>query len=203
MKTTKSPGVASVDEYLSQLPPERRDVLAKLRQVVRNNLREGFEEGMQYGMIGYYVPHSLFPSGYHAKPSEPLPFVHIAAQKNHMAVYLMGLYGAAARESEFRDSWAKAGKKLDMGKSCIRFKSLEDLALDVLANAIRAVSVEQYISDYQKTLGAKVGNRPSKGTKIAKAQPKAKTTAKRVSANTLDVKPSNRETRPIARRERG
>lgn len=150
--------VVSVEDYLARLPEDRRETVAKVRQVLLENLNQGFEEGMQYGMIGYYVPHSLFPAGYHVKPSDPLPFAHIGSQKNHIAVYLMHLYGDPTREKTFREQWAKTGKKLDMGKSCIRFKRLEDLALDVLASAVRDISVEEYVARYQQTLS----DRPAK-----------------------------------------
>jgi Domain of unknown function (DU1801) len=146
---------ATVDEYLAQLPADRREAIATIRDVIRQNLDTDYEEGMQYGMIGYYVPHRIWPAGYHCDPKQPLPFAGLASQKNHLAVYLMCVYGNRDHESWFRTAWAKTGKKLDMGKSCIRFKKLEDAALDVIGEAIRRVPAAIYIAAYQALLGPK------------------------------------------------
>jgi hypothetical protein len=100
-------------------------------------------------MIGYYVPHKLYPPGYHCDPKQPLPFAGMASQKNHMSVHLMCLYMDSKRDKEFRAAWKKTGKKLDMGKACIRFKKLDDVALDVLGDAIKRVSVKDYIAQYE------------------------------------------------------
>jgi hypothetical protein len=137
----------SVKEYLAGLPEERRKTIEAVRKVIRKNLGRGYEEGMQYGMIGYYVPHKLYPPGYHCDPKQPLPFACLASQKNHMAVYLMTIYGED--ETWFRKEWAKTGKKLDMGKSCIRFKKLDDVPLDVIGKAIARVPVKEYIGYYE------------------------------------------------------
>src|SRR5262249_47787445 len=125
---------ASVDEYLASLPEERRATIEAVRKVIRANLDRRYEEGMSYGMIGYFVPHSVYPAGYHTDPKQPLPFAALASQKNYMALYLMSVYCECGEKSPggehaqwFRDEWAKTGKKLDMGKSCIRFKKLSDL----------------------------------------------------------------------------
>ena len=133
----------SVEQYLSELPEDRRNALRTIREVILQHLPTGYAEGMQYGMIGYFVPHSRYPAGYHCDPRQPLPFGGLASQKNHMAVYLMGLYGNSAAEKSFRAAWAKTGKKLDMGKCCIRFKRLEDLPLDVLGDTIASMSGRQ------------------------------------------------------------
>ncbi|MCC6130446.1 MAG: DUF1801 domain-containing protein, partial [Acidobacteria bacterium] len=122
----------TVDEYLASLPEDRRAALAAVRDVIRKNLDPSYEEGMQYGMIGYYVPHSVYPAGYHCDPKQPLPFAGLASQKGHMSLYLMCVYGDSEQEKWFREEWAKTGKKLDMGKSCVRFKKVEDLALGVI-----------------------------------------------------------------------
>src|SRR6478735_9509814 len=111
---------ATVDVYLAQLPADRREAIATIRDVIRKNLDADYEEGMQYGMIGYYVPHRIWPAGYHCDPKQPLPFAALASQKNHLAIYLMCVYGNRDHESWFRTAWARTGKKLDMGKSCIR-----------------------------------------------------------------------------------
>jgi Domain of unknown function (DU1801) len=138
----------SVDEYLASLPGDRRDAISAVRDVILNNLPEGYEEGMQYGMIGYYVPHSLYPSGYHCDPSQPLNMASLGNQKNHMALYLMSVYGSEPIRAWFQDQWAKTGKKLDMGKACLRFKKVDDLALDVIGQAIARVPVEKYVAAY-------------------------------------------------------
>ncbi|MGC4087989.1 MAG: MmcQ/YjbR family DNA-binding protein [Polyangiaceae bacterium] len=112
---------AGVAAYLAKLPPERRRALEACRQVILQNLDGDYEEGIQYGMIGYFVPHRVFPAGYHTDPKQPLPFAALASQKQHMAVYLNCVYVSGDAEQRFRERWAKTGKKLDMGKSCIRF----------------------------------------------------------------------------------
>src|SRR5688572_15482229 len=142
----------TVDDYLAELPDDRRAAIEAVRKVIRKNLPKGYEEGMQYGMIGYYLPHKLYPPGYHCDPKQPLPFAGLASQKNHMAVYLTCQYGDAKQEEWFRTAWAKTGKKLDMGKSCIRFKKVDDLALDVLGQAIARVPPAEYIKRYESAI---------------------------------------------------
>ena len=126
----------TVEQYLSELPEDRRKAIEAVRQVVLKNLDKDYEEGIQYGMIGYFVPHRVYPAGYHCDPKQPLPFASLASQKNHMALYLMCVYGESDHSKWFQQAWAKSGKKLDMGKSCIRFKKVDDLALDVIGEAI-------------------------------------------------------------------
>lgn len=149
---------ATVAEYLSSLPEDRRTAIARVRQVMLANLDKDYEEGMSYGMIGYYVPHRVFPAGYHCDPKQGLPFAALASQKNYMSLYLMGLYcgcvdgvNDTALVRWFREAWAKSGKKsLDMGKSCIRFKNIDDLALDVLGEAIHRMPAKVYVEHYTK-----------------------------------------------------
>ena len=142
----------TVDAYLAELPEERREAISSIRGVILKNLPNGYEEGMQWGMIGYYVPHSLYPAGYHCQPEEPLPVASLASQKNHMAFYGLGLYINEAQARWFVEEWKKAGKKLDMGKSCVRFKTLDDVAVDVIGRAIKRLPVEQYIEQYERQL---------------------------------------------------
>ena len=139
----------TVEQYLAELPEDRRAAIAAVRKVILKNLAKGFEEGMQYGMIGYFVPHRLYPAGYHCDPKQPLPFACLASHKNYMSFYAMSLYGSEPELKKFEAEWAKTGKKLDMGKSCIRFKKLDDLALDVIGAAIRRVTVKSYIEQYE------------------------------------------------------
>jgi hypothetical protein len=142
----------TVKEYLAELPAERRAAIQKVRGVILKNLGAGYAEGMQYGMIGYHVPHRVYPPGYHCDPTQPLPFAGLASQKNHMALYLMCIYGSPQHEDWFRKEWAKTGRKLDMGKSCIRFKKLEDLPLDVIGKAIARVPVRDFIEYYESAI---------------------------------------------------
>lgn len=164
----------TIDQYLQALPDDRRQALAAIRKVIRDNLDPDFEEGIQYGMIGYYVPHRVFPPGYHCDPKQPLPFASLASQKSHMALYLMCVYGDPKEEKFLRERWAKTGKKLDMGKSCIRFKKLDDVPLEVIGEVIRRTTAKAFIARYEAT-------RPEPKTKKA-APSKAKPAAKKAAA---------------------
>lgn len=144
----------SVEDYLASLPPDRYEAIRAIRQTILENLPAGYDEGMQYGMIGYFVPHSLYPPGYHCNPKEPLPFASLASQKNHMAIYLMCLYSDPKQLDWFEKAWKKTGKKLDMGKSCVRFKRLEDVPLEIIGKAINRVPVEEFLSFYETTLAS-------------------------------------------------
>lgn len=144
----------TVQQYLDELPEDRRAQIAKLRTLIRKCLPKGFAEGMQYGMIGYMVPHRHFPAGYHTDPKQPLPFMGLASQKNNMALYLMAPSMRPDIEARLRAGFQAAGKKLDMGKSCIRFKKLEDLALDAIGEAVGSLSMEDYIMAYEDSLKA-------------------------------------------------
>lgn len=128
---------STVAAYLAALPADRREALQTVRQVILKNLPKGYAEGMQYGMIGYFVPHDVYPPGYHCDPKQPLPFASLASQKNHMAVYLYCLYSDEDMLEWFQNAWQKTGKKLDMGKSCVRFKKIEDVPLDVIGKAVK------------------------------------------------------------------
>jgi len=164
MKST----VTSVADYLASLPADRRAAISAVRDVVRANLDASYEEGIQYGMIGYYVPHSVFPAGYHTDPKQPLPFAALASQKNHMALYLMCVYGNQNQRTWFETEWKKAGKKLDMGKACLRFKKLDDLALDVVGAAIKRIPAKVYVKRYTQVmaeLAEKKGKAPRKAAK--------------------------------------
>lgn len=143
----------SPDDYIRQLPPERQPVLEKLRAVIRDYLPKGFEETMSYGMIGYVVPHSLYPSGYHCNPKLPLPFISIASQKNFVALYHMGLYADAALMEYFKAGYAASDAgKLDMGKSCIRFKKLDRIPYELIGELCGKMSVADWIQTYESAL---------------------------------------------------
>ena len=163
----------TVDEYLAELPPDRKSAIAAVRKMMKASLDPRVQEGMQYGMIGFYIPHTVFPAGYHCDPKQPLPFAALASQKNYMSVYLMSIYGEGAEEHWFREQWAKTGKKLDMGKCCIRFRKLEDLAVDVVAESIRRVSVDDYLGHYIATTGHGAEYSPSGAVARAQGNPRA------------------------------
>lgn len=168
-------------QYLEELPDDRRKAISKLRAVIKKNLPKGLEEGMQYGMIGYYVPHKLYPAGYHCDAKQPLPFASIASQKNHMALYTMTVYADPKIEKWFTKAWKDAGHKLDMGKSCIRFKKIEDVPLDVVAELFKKVSVKQYIQAYEDAYvnRAKPAKKNVTKKKAAKKATKKKTANKK------------------------
>ncbi len=142
----------TVKQYLAELPAERRTAIEAVRKVILKNLDSDYEEGMQYGMIGYFVPHSIYPAGYHCDPRQPLPFACLASQKNYMSVYLGCVYGEHETARWFPQAWAKTGKKLDMGKSCVRFRKVEDLALDVIGEAIRRMPAKVFIACYESVI---------------------------------------------------
>ncbi len=149
----------TVQAYLRSLPEDRRAAISAVRDVILKNLDPSYEEGILYGMIGYYVPHNVYPKGYHVNPKQPLPFAALGSQKNYMSVYLMCVYGgagggsAASKHAQwFRDEWAKTGKKLDMGKSCIRFKKIDDLPLDLIGEAVKPVPASSYIRACEASL---------------------------------------------------
>lgn len=136
---------------MQEVPEERQMVMEALRKTIKKNLPKGFQEQMNYGMIGYVVPHALYPSGYHCKPSDPLPFMNIASQKNFIAIYHMGIYADAALLKWFTDEYAKRVKgKLDMGKSCIRFKKPEQVPVDLIGELAAKMSPQQWIVLYEK-----------------------------------------------------
>ena len=161
--------VTTVEQYLAELPEDRRKAIEAVRQVILKNLDKDYEEGIQYGMIGYYVPHRVYPAGYHCDPKQPLPFAGLASQKNYMSLYLMCVYGESDHSKWFREAWAKTGKKLDMGKSCVRFKKLEDLALDVIGETIKRVPAKKYIEYCESAV--KTTNKPASKEADKAAEP--------------------------------
>jgi hypothetical protein len=142
----------NVAEYLKELPPDRELYLSKLRATILKNIPKGFEEVMSYGMIGYVVPHSIFPDGYHCNPLLPLPFITIASQKNFIALYHMGLYANPALLEWFIKEYPQHSKsKIDVGKSCVRFKKLDQIPYDLIAELLKKISVKDWITLYQKS----------------------------------------------------
>jgi hypothetical protein len=138
----------SIEDYLEQIPEDRREALTAIRQVVNRNLNPGFQEGLQYGFPSWFVPHSVFPPGYHCDPKEPLPFCAMASQKNFFAWYGNFMYGDQQIAAQFQADVSAEGKKLDMGKSCVRFKKFADIPLESIGAAVRRVAVDEYIARY-------------------------------------------------------
>lgn len=143
----------NVDDYIGQIPKERKNPIRKLRQVILENLPQGFEEGINYKMIGYYVPHSLYPHGYHCDPKLPLPFMNLASQKNFIAFYHMGMYAQKELYNWFVSEYPKQSeRKLDMGKSCIRFKYLNDIPYDLIGKLAAKITVDEWIESYENVI---------------------------------------------------
>lgn len=148
MPTTAAP---TVDTYIDALPKERQGAMNELRKVIKRNLPKGFKEEISYGMIGYVVPHSIYPPGYHCDPKLPLPFLNIASQKHFVAVYHMGLYAQPDLLHWFTEEWNKrASGKLDMGKSCIRFKKLETIPYPLIGELAAKMTPEDWIACYEQ-----------------------------------------------------
>lgn len=143
----------TIDDYIAELPEERKRIIQKLRNCIKSNISKGFQEGIQYGMIGYFVPHEIYPSGYHCNPKEPLPFMSIASQKNSVNVYHMGLYANKDLYDWFVTEYSKQfSRKLDIGKSCVRFKKETDIPFKILAELVQKISVDEWISIYNNSL---------------------------------------------------
>jgi len=140
-------GAATVEEYLDGLPGERREVVARVREVILRNLPRGYRESMNWGMVCYEVPLEKYADTYNG---QPLGYAALAAQKNYIALHLMCAYQDSEMEKKLKEGFAKAGKKLDMGKSCIRFKRLEDLPLEVIGEAVASTPPEKFIEQYEK-----------------------------------------------------
>src|SRR5688572_30042807 len=143
----------SPEDYINQVPVERQEALKKLRETIKANLPKGFEEGIQYGMIGYYVPHSTYPDGYHCTPEIPLPFMSFASQKNSINLYHSGIYAVPEIHEWFITEYPKHCKrKLDMGKSCIRFKDMGDIPYELIAELSKKISVDEWIEIYETNM---------------------------------------------------
>lgn len=142
--------VSTPEEYVNAIPEERREAFEKLRETIVENIPDGFREGIGYGMIGYAVPHQLYPPGYHCDPKLPLPFVSIASQKNFIALYHMGIYADPNLLDWFVSEFPKHSKsKLDMGKSCIRFKKPEHIPYDLIGQLMQKMTVEDWVNLYE------------------------------------------------------
>ncbi|MGG7034935.1 MAG: DUF1801 domain-containing protein [Flavobacterium sp.] len=150
----------TVDEYLNEIPQERKPYFMKLRETILKNIPKGFSEEMNYGMLGYVVPHSIYPKGYHCNPKLPLPFVNIASQKNFIALYHMGIYANPELLNWFVSEYAKhSSQKLDMGKSCIRFKKADQIPFDLIAELMQKTTVEDWTNQYESSFTQKTANK--------------------------------------------
>lgn len=185
---------ATVDAFLAELEPERRREIEAIRKVFRRHVPKGVEEGMQYGMIGYFIPHRLYPPGYHCDPKQPLPFAGLMAQKHHISMYLACVYMDEAHRAWFTKAWTDAGKRLDMGKGCIRAKRLEDIPLDVVAESFRRMSVDEFIAGYEAARGFPRGSAAKAGAvkRATKASSGAARTAAKKVAKKVAKKPPKR-----------
>ncbi|WP_422082249.1 DUF1801 domain-containing protein [Ulvibacterium sp.] len=143
----------SPEDYIAQLPIERQAAISKLRKIILQNLPKGFEEQMNYGMLGYVVPHSIYPGGYHCDPKMPLPFMNLASQKHYIAVYHMGIYSKKELLDWFKEEYSKTmHTKLDMGKSCIRFKKMDAIPYDLIGELCQKITVDQWIEFYENAI---------------------------------------------------
>jgi len=141
------------EDYIKSLPADRKEAITELRKVIKKNLPKGFEETMNYGMIGYVVPHSLYPNGYHCDPKLPLPFMNVASQKNYISFYHMGLYEGGLLDW-FNKEWKKISeKKPDMGKCCIRFKKPEEIPFKLLGELVGKMTPADWIKHYESSIG--------------------------------------------------
>lgn len=143
----------TVKEYIDQLPEDRKKVIKKLRATLRKNLPKGFKEEISYNMLGYVVPHKLYPDGYHCDTSKPLPFINLASQKQYVALYHMGLYADKKMLNWFTAAWkTRVDVKLDMGKSCIRFKKLDCIPYDLVGELAAKMTPQEWIAQYERAL---------------------------------------------------
>lgn len=164
----------NVTAYLNALPDERKEAMAALRNVINKNIPKGFSEGMGYGMMGWSVPHSLYPAGYHCDPKQPLPFAGLASQKNSINFYHMGIYADPKLLKWFVSEFPKHTKqRLDMGKSCIRFNKVDDIPVQLIGELMKKISVKDWIHTYETNFKSPKGT-SSKESKATKAVPAKK-----------------------------
>lgn len=193
MKSTAT----TVKDYLASLPEDRRKGIEAVRKVILKNLDKDYEEGMMWGMIGYAVPHRVWPLGYHCDPEKPLMMAALSSQKDNLTVYLMPVYSDKTERAWFEKAWKATGKKLNMGGCCIRFKTLEHAALDVIGEAIRRTPAKAYVENYVGLL-ASTGRGPD-GKKL-KSEASKKTPAKGASSAKPTPKPTTKSTKKAGKK---
>ena len=156
---------STVAEYLAALPADRRAAISAVRKAINESLPDGYEEGIQWGMISWFVPLSMYPAGYGENPKVPLPLVMLASQKSGMVLHFLAFYGHPTLSTWFTSEYKKSGKKLDMGKGCVRFKKLGDLALDVVVRTVARVPVAEHIANYRAARVLLKGDKKSEAKK--------------------------------------
>ena len=165
--------VSTVTEYLAALPADHRDALNEVRRGINRALPPGYKEGIQFGMISWFVPLSTYPDGYGGNKKVPLPLISVASKKAYMALHMICFYGQPELREWFIAQYAKSGRKLDMGQGCLRFKTLPDLALDVVEKTVARLPVKEYVAGYQamrKPLGGKTANPKRQAPKKSSAR---------------------------------
>lgn len=193
----------TVSEYLASLPADRRQMVEAIRKVIKKNLGKGIAEGIQYGMLGFFIPHSVYPDGYHCDASQPVPFASIASQKNKVSVYLFCLYVEPKRVEKFVKDWKATGKKLDMGKSCVRIKKLEDAPLDVIGDAVKGYTVQQFLDHYTASIPASAQKKTKKKTtkkKVAKKKATKKKATKKAAKKKATKKVAKKTTKKTTKK---
>ncbi len=175
----------TIEAYLQSLPDDRREAVQAVREVINRNIDNQFAEGMQYGMPAWFVPHSVYPAGYHCDPQQPVPFASVASQKNHVAIYMFCIYCLPGEAEWFAQQWKATGKRLDMGKGCVRFKRLEDVPLDLIGEAVRRATITRFLEHYESVVkpGSRVASSRKGSRKPAAKKPATKTTASKKAAD--------------------
>jgi len=186
----------TVTQYLASLPEDRRRIVKALRAVIRKNLDGKFKESIQSGGLAYTLPHSVYPEGYHCNPKDPLPFAGVLSQKNHVGLYLFCVYCEKDGPQSFAKAWRQAGKKLDMGKSCVRIKKLEDIPLEVVGRAVKRITAKKFVASYEASLPAGVKAKRAKAARAAgPAAGKKPATRKTATRKTAAKKAKSRSAR--------
>ena len=183
----------TVAKFIASLPADRREGIAAIRKTITENADPLIAEVMQGNMIAYVVPHSVYPNGYHCNPETPLPFLSLASQKNNLAVYLFCNYIMPEEDAKFRAAWKKSGKRLDMGKSCLKIKKIEDAALDVLGKTIKRMTVKKFVKSYE-------ANVPAAGKKKAPKKKSTKATKKKVPTKKKVTKKKRAKKKTVAKK---
>ncbi|MCC6907461.1 MAG: DUF1801 domain-containing protein [Phycisphaerales bacterium] len=175
----------TIEAYLQSLPPDRREAIQAVRDVINRNIDKQYAEGMQYGMPAWFVPRSVYPAGYHCDPKQPVPFASVASQKNHVAIYMFCIYCLPGEAEWFAQQWKATGKRLDMGKGCVRFKRLEDVPLDLIGEAVRRATITRFLEHYESVVkpGGRSGSASKGGGKPASKKTASKTSASKKSAS--------------------
>ncbi len=169
----------TVSEFLAGLPEDRRKAIKAIRKTIKDNLDPVIKEGVQSGMLSYFVPHKVYPDGYHCNPKTPVPFIAVASQKGHIGIYLFCTYCVPKDSEKFQKEWLATGKKLNMGKSCVRIKKLDDIPLAVLGKTIKRMTYKKFIKSYEAAIPESKRKHTKKTTSSKKTATKKKSTGKK------------------------